>query len=263
MQMFMATVGIMPPSLLTTICIFCLQAELRSCLSTPSLHLNNRRSLSLLRELRPDRLEHVVLDRLRSRLLSLRLHHLWHGPTSGSELREIGWDERRQPLGPIVKHHNHSPSLTQCQAGVTGNIHAILQLATGLSQSFLPPYVALFPGDGGLLLLGLLLRRNGLLLLGVLLLRRRRPGGFAQSWGVGFYRSGPKVLTFYSEESCFEACLGDALLLGSQQLVWWDAFADGWSTAKPCDIEVLLRAVDCFPTVPASSRGQAFPGLLF
>ena len=55
---------------------------------------------------------------------------------------------------------------------MTGNIHAILQLATGLSQSFLPPYVALFPGDGGLLLLGLLLRRNGLLLLGVLLLRR-------------------------------------------------------------------------------------------
>ena len=78
----------------------------------PSLHLNNRRRLALLRELRPDRLEHVVLDRLRSRLLSLRLHHLiWHGPTSGSELREIGWDERRQPLGPIVKHHNHRPSL--------------------------------------------------------------------------------------------------------------------------------------------------------
>ena len=75
-------------------------------------------------------------------------------------------------------------------------------------------------------------------------------------------------MTFYSEESCFEACLGDALLLGSQQLVWWDAFADGWSTAKPCDIEVLLRAVDCFPTVPASlprarpSQACSFDGSL-
>ena len=45
--------------------------------------------------------------------------------------------------------------------------------------------------------------------------------------------------------------------------------ADSWSTAKLCDLEVLLSAVDCFPTVPASplpgarrSQDCSFEGLL-
>ena len=40
-----------------------------------------------------------------------------------------------------------------------------------------------------------------------------RPGGFTQSWRVGFFLSGPlrtQRFDFFSEESCFEACLGDA-----------------------------------------------------
>ena len=48
-----------------------------------------------------------------------------------------------------------------------------------------------------------------------------------------------------------------------------EAMADSWSTAKPCDLEVLLSAVDCFPKVPASplpgarrSQDCSFEGLL-
>ena len=45
--------------------------------------------------------------------------------------------------------------------------------------------------------------------------------------------------------------------------------ADSWSTAKPCDLKVLLSAVDCFPMVPdpllpGARRSQdcSFEGLL-